>query len=339
LRRTALAALIVVSAGGAFAYSITQGTPAALDSEGTESGHVGEAFSRSELVVVTVNAHALQPREGRLRALSDAIVRRAVNGREGIGRPDVVLLQETEREGVELLAEMLNERFGGSAFTPSGPLGRDIKSKFIVDTSTNEARPFRVWTDACDARNSYLALRLRRRSDGVSYIVAGVHIPWNASMECRVRNMLETRDVLGGWDGPAVVGGDFNQRAVELQRECDPDERSGALAWWASLTTQDEPGPGFVDAARAFARRRGRAIGAQWTYEGVEPTKLCNGTTDYRRNRIDYIFVSDAPGVRIVAAGADDPGWAGEDPGTLRCAAGSACRYSDHRFVWARIAI
>lgn len=291
---------------------------------------VGDNTADEEVVVVTVNAHQFKQDAERLRtlsvALNDAPIDRA---------PDVVLLQEIEAGSVEALSGLLEDRFPGSSFEPAGPLDRSVKSKAIVNVATNEVRDSLVWTDACDDRNRYLALRLVRRGGGEAFTVAGVHIPWDSETECRKQNASLTRDTVDMWDGPSIVAGDFNQRAVVEQRECDLDESSEPQPWWDEMTS-GESSDRFADAIKVEAQRAGDPVGEQWTYEGIGPTTLCDGTTKFRRNRIDYIFVRGLP---VLDAGADDPGWAGEEPGTFNCEDETDCRYSDHRFVWARLGL
>lgn len=288
----------------------------------------GENSSAEEVVVVTVNAHQFKQDTARLRmlsvALSDASIDRA---------PDVVLVQEIEADGVEVLSGLLEDEFPGASFEPAGPLNRSVKSKAIVNVATNELRDTAVWTDVCDERNRYLALRLMGREE--VYTVAGVHIPWDAPTECRKRNAALLRSTVEMWDGPSIAAGDFNQRAVVEQRECDLEETSEPQPWFNEMTS-GESSEGFADAVKVQAQRTGDPVGEQWTYEGIGPTMLCDGTTKFRRNRIDYIFVRGMP---VVDAGADDPGWAGEEPGSYNCADEADCRYSDHRFVWARLGL
>jgi endonuclease/exonuclease/phosphatase family metal-dependent hydrolase len=297
----------------------------ASPSDGSENNNAAE-----DVIVVTVNAHQFRQDESRLRllsvALSEAFIDRA---------PDVVLLQEIEADGIEVLSGMLDDEFPGASFEPAGPLDRSVKSKTIVNAATNEVRDTAVWTDACDDRNRYLALQLMERADGDPFTVAGVHIPWDSHTRCRTQNALLIRDTVERWDGPSIAAGDFNQRAVVEQRECDLQETSEPQPWWDEMTS-GESSEGFVDAVKVEAQRAGEPVGEQWTYEGIGPTTLCDGTTAFRRNRIDYIFVRGMP---VLDAGADDPGWAGEQPGTFNCENESDCRYSDHRFVWARLGV
>ena len=283
-----------------------------------------------EVVVVTINAHQFNQDVPRLRilalALSDSSTARA---------PDVVLLQEIEADSVEVLSGLLEDEFPEAAFEPAGPLNRSVKAKAIVNVATNEVQDTVVWTDACDARNRYLALRLLRRGGEEAFTVAGVHIPWDAPTECRKQNASLIRSTVEIWDGPSIAAGDFNQRAAVEQRECDLDETSEPQPWWDEMTS-GEASEAFADAVKVEAQRAGDPVGEQWTYEGIGPTRLCDGTTKFRRNRIDYIFVRGMP---VLDAGADHPGWAGEKPGTFNCEEEADCRYSDHRFVWARLGL
>jgi len=298
----------------------------ASPSDGSENGNAAE-----DVVVVTVNAHQFKHDVSRLRllsvALSEAFIDRA---------PDVVLLQEIEGDSIEVLSGMLEDEFRGASFEPAGPLDRSVKSKAIVNVATNEIRDTAVWTDACDDRNRYLALELMERAGGDPFTVAGVHIPWDSHAQCRTQNASLIRDTVEMWDGPSIAAGDFNQRAVVEQRECDLEETSEPQPWWNEMTSGGGSSEGFVDAVKVEAQRAGDPVGEQWTYEGIGPTTLCDGTTKFRRNRIDYIFVRGMP---VLEAGADDPGWAGEEPGTFNCEDESDCRYSDHRFVWARLGV
>ncbi|MGH2778100.1 MAG: endonuclease/exonuclease/phosphatase family protein [Actinomycetota bacterium] len=308
---------------------VMSGCTSGSDANQTRSRQNGDAAH--EIVVVTVNAHQFELEANRLRTLAGALGRTLADR-----APDVILLQEIEAGGVVALARLLGAVFPGEDFEPTGPQGRHVKSKAIVNVSANDVFEFRVWTDACDERNRYLALRLVERTDESHFTVAGVHIPWDAGSVCRVRNASLIKQTVDDWDGAAtVVGGDFNQRAVEELRECDVAETSDPLPWWKEMTS-DEGSGAFSDAVKIDAQRSGESVGEYWTYEGIGPTTLCNGAEEFRRNRIDYIFVR---GADVLDAGADDPGWAGEDPGTYRCRVKTACRYSDHRFVWARLGI
>ena len=318
--------LLVLVGLSALAFSCSN------DGNGTPlpDGRDRDADPAPELVVVTVNAHQFTQDLARLRTLS-----RALSEVPTERAPDVVFLQEIEGGSVEVLSGLLKDKFPDAAFEPAGPLDKSVKSKAIVNVAENELRDTAVWTDACDERNRYLALRLTNRSEREAYTVAGVHIPWDSEAECRRRNALLIKDTVGRWDDPAVVAGDFNQRAVSEQRECDLNETSEPQPWWAELVS-GEGSSSFADAVKVEAQRRGDPVGEQWTYEGIGPTELCDGTTMFRRNRIDYIFVR---GMNVIGAGADDPGWAGRQPGTYRCDTEVDCRYSDHRFVWARLGL
>ncbi len=73
----------------------------------------------------------------------------------------------------------------------------------------------------------------------------------------------------------------------------------------------------------------------EWTHEWSGTSTLCNGTTSYRRNRIDYIFVSDT--MKPIEAHADHPGWADQDVAGLIGCTTADCKYPDHRFTWALV--
>ena len=280
----------------------------------------------AEIIVVTSNAHQFQFDKARMAVLARSI-RSASDG----DPPDVIFLQEIESIGVRELARVLNNLIPSGQLAPAGPMGRHVKAKALVNLSANEVEDFSVWNDPCAPRNRYMELRLSRRGSAQEYTAAGVHLPWDATSECREKSALVMKRRLG--TGRAVLAGDFNSRPVVEQRECDPAETSDPLAWYSILTSHGRRSA-FLDSVKEEALRMDRPVGDQWTYEGVGPTLTCDGSRDFRRNRIDYIF---ARGMSVIRAGADDPGWAGRAPGTYACSDEEECRYSDHRFVLARL--
>jgi hypothetical protein len=103
-------------------------------------------------------------------------------------------------------------------------------------------------------------------------------------------------------------------------------------------SVSDLDGGRYVDAVRSYHRSVGLELGDEWTHERRLQTVLCTGEASYRRTRIDFMFVS--ADVAVHEAHADHPGWAGPQPGTLNCEPiDPYCKYSDHRFVWARLEI
>ena len=91
----------------------------------------------------------------------------------------------------------------------------------------------------------------------------------------------------------------------------------------------------WVDAVNAVVDSD-ESMADQWTREAEERVDLCDGTKGFRRVRIDYIFVRAGS---VIDATVDHPGWAGRRPGTTRCEPSDNCKYSDHRFVWAHVAL
>lgn len=93
----------------------------------------------------------------------------------------------------------------------------------------------------------------------------------------------------------------------------------------------------YSDAVRVWHQSSGMSLADDWTHEGRKPSLLCDRTTTYRQSRIDYLFVNIA---EVLEAHSDYPGWAGPRSGhdQLR-PLHPYCKYSDQRFVWARLAI
>ena len=314
--------------GPSIAFVLAMLLAACTLSSGPGGSRVGNPDKRNldEIVVVTSNAHQFQFNEARIAVLARSI-RSASDG----DPPDVIFLQEIESVGMRELARALNDLIPAGQLAPAGPTGRLVKAKALVNLSANDVEAFSVWSDPCAPRNRYLELRLSRRGTAHEYTAAGVHLPWDATSECREKSALVMKRRLG--TGRAVLAGDFNSRPVVEQRECDPAETSDPLPWYSILTSHGRR-PAFLDSVKEEALRMDRSVGDQWTYEGVGPTLTCDGSQEFRRNRIDYIFARD---MSVIRAGADDPGWAGQAPGTYACRDEEECRYSDHRFVLARL--
>jgi len=154
------------------------------------------------------------------------------------------------------------------------------------------------------------------------------------SDDCKTRNSAELRKQLAPYDKYGSVVGDFNRRAMQLEYECDPTEDlSGPMSWYSAITEAPLGGHAYLDAVRH--RRSGLSMAQQWTFEKEAPEPICTGGLGIRRMRLDYIFVSDV--LFPIEASVDDPGWAGATPGTIGCSVAPACKYSDHRFVAARL--
>lgn len=292
-----------------------------------------------EIVYVSVNQSAELPyrRPQYLRLLAEALRSRLLGASGRLYVPDVVILYEVDDERLSLIQRFMNRSFA-SNFEMFASGSTEIKAKTLVNMTTTQPLSARTWGDVCLDDYRSPVLRFRERSSSKSFAIAGAHIPALSTHLCKERNVVKLRETLAQEKGPVLVGGDFNKRAVAEERECDPYERGPAEKWWTLMTsasTADDMA--FTDAVRQWARVRGVPPGRYWTYEGDAPVDLCDGSTGFRRSRIDYIFASE--GVEVLEAYADDPGWAGPEPGRLACARPEDCRYSDHRYVWTRAGI
>ncbi|MGH2735531.1 MAG: endonuclease/exonuclease/phosphatase family protein, partial [Actinomycetota bacterium] len=252
--------------------------------------------------------------------------------------PDVIAFQEIRPSNLEILKRLMNQRFRGGGFEIAGRTDADVK--FIINTQTVAlAGQERTWQDHClnhkfpgGEPRVFQLLPLVELSSGAPFTVAGVY--WSATYasdthDCRLRNAKEIKMQLPTDLGPAFVVGDFNTRAVETLHECDPDERSAPREWWIAMTQPAAEGRAFTDAVKSHSK----GMASEWTHEQKTPRDLCNGSKQAKRSRIDYIF---SDGAVVAEAHADEPGWAGETPGTRHFSPGW---YSDHRIVWARFVI
>lgn len=300
----------------------------------------------SELVVVAINARQNTPDAARLTELATALRARPVGSDGRFFSPDVIVVNEAPPGALVALRDQLNSSFTlPTRYEIAGVTSDDsVKGKFLVNTGGASVLGSETWIDVCEPTIRYQLVNVADRDSGRSLSVAGVHFRKNyvedgGPMTCREKNAVETRSRLAGQgtDGSAI--GDFNRRPVDVERECDPEETSPSLDWYLQMTgfsTSD--GRSYVDTVRQYHRANGLSMKDQWTQEWDATSTLCDGSTGYRRNRIDYIFVSDE--IATIEARADAPGWADPlVPGTIACTPAPACKYSDHRFVWARIAL
>lgn len=305
-----------------------------------------ETSPASELVVVTINAHQNTPDAARLSELASALHNRPVGSDGRFFAPDVIVMHETPPGVLASLRDQLNSLFASpTRYEIAGTDSDDsVKGKFLVNMGGVSVLSSQTWSDVCEPTIRYQLVNVADRDGGASLSVAGVHfrpkyIDDEGPVTCREKNALETRSRLAsqGTDGSAL--GDFNRRPVEIERECDPDETSPSLPWYTQMTAfSSTDGRSYIDTVRKYHRASGLSMNDQWTQEWDSTSTLCNGSIGYRRNRIDYIFVSDQ--VATIEARADAPGWANPlVPGAIGCSPAPACKYSDHRFVWARIAL
>lgn len=290
-----------------------------------------------KVLIVAVNAHQLNGTSvQRLRELADAIRRlreRASNGHI----PDLVFVEEIQRSTAARLARMLGDRLQARyRLVDAG--ARNLRAKALLNVGSDRLVSTKTWRDPCWPSTSFLALRMHNDATGRDFSAAGVHLPWDTSMACRVKDAARIKDELSPWEGPAFAVGDFNQRAVREHQECDRYERSAPMPWWRTMTSGSQGSSGssgFVDTVRVYSDRIHQPVGTQWTYGGISPTTLCNGRTGYRRSRIDFIFLRRVAGTDVLKAGADTQGWSGSQG----CGGAPNCTYSDHRFVWSLVSL
>ena len=294
---------------------------------------------RRELVIVTANIRQASDWSlGRLTSFANALRTRphATDGR--LYAPDIVILQEISLSQLKVLRGQLNRLFGTSYGIAGRVYGGD-KAKLLVNLATLRVEQAGMWRDVCMRQRRYQWIRVRERASGRRVLAAGVHFYNVYSDDCKLRNAVTLRRTLARHRGPVVVAGDFNRRAMWIARECDQDERSGDMPWWRAMTSWSRvDGRAYTDAVRYWGRRTGASLEDQWSWESPRLGSLCNGLPGLRRTRIDYIFVRKPAGF-VKEARVDHPGWAGVAPGVRECALFEPdCQYSDHRFVWARIA-
>lgn len=266
-------------------------------------------------------------------------------GFEGAAQaPDVVAVQEMRPSNLEILERQLRKKYGMD-YRVVGSY--DATSQIIANLTTVRLdSEVAEWDDVCLPRGApdlpeearwFQWARFVEAASGQPFVLAAVHFSNHygrtGESDCLLRNLAALRAQVDGEEAPVVVAGDFNKRPVTALRECDPDEGSDPLPWYASLTAPADGARAYSDAARAHRRALGRTMADEWTFERHRQVELCTGALGYRRARIDYIFAS---GATVAWAGADHPGWAGETPGTRNP---EIYKYSDHRFVAARLVL
>ncbi len=254
--------------------------------------------------------------------------------------PDVIITQEIRPSNLEIFEHILRQRFGIRYEIVSPP---DSAAAIIVNPrSTSLVGDVIPLSDACSSAlddrypaRQYPIARFIEQETGLNFAVVAVHFPKNpgATGDCLVRNVNQLRTVLEVEQTPTVIAGDFNHRPVRDPYECDPNETSPPLPWWAELTAPDNGGREYTDAVRQFNRQNSIRMDYEWTHEHKAKKAACTGNVHHRRSRIDYIFVADSA---VAEAHTDHPGWAGIVPGEHHP---RNFKYSDHRFVWARVAL
>ncbi len=309
-----------------------------------------------QLYVVNVNAQQREVLDVRnfrmLLDLTEAVLTRPPafdGGSDRIGAaPDVIVLEEMTASNLEIFEKLLRQR----SEVRYGIVGStSVLPKFVVNLDRvaiqGEATE---WADVCYAPlgtssdseeegapriRPYQWANFTQLDTGAPFAVAGVHFSKKYGADtgeqmCLERNIDELRRQLSATTAPTIIAGDFNKRAVESPYDCDMEQQSAPLQWWLKLTAPSE-GTVYQDAVTSYHRERGLSLEHEWTHEQKLQSLACDQSTRVRRGRIDYMFTS---GMEIASAHADHPGWAGAEPGTRHP---TNPRYSDHRFIAARL--
>ena len=258
--------------------------------------------------------------------------------------PDVLIIQEMRPSNLEIFERLLRQRFP-YRYRIVGPVDAAATMIANLETVTQVGEVVR-WSDVCtdpdnppDGRavRDYQFARFTENATGLPFVVTAMHLAKNYSMtgqsECLVRNINEMRSQLANETAPVIIGGDFNRRPVETMHECDPDEQTAPAAWWLAVTSPTDGGRAYPDAVLSWHRAKGESMADEWTHEQKASTLACDGSTRFRRGRIDYLFSS---GAVVADAHTDHPGWAGDEPGTRHP---TNPKYSDHRWLWGRFII
>ncbi|HEX2239527.1 MAG TPA: Ig-like domain-containing protein [Actinomycetota bacterium] len=257
--------------------------------------------------------------------------------------PDVIVVSEITPSNAEIFERQLRQRFDQADYRIVG--ATDTKAFVIADTFELQSVSHAVWEDECANQRvlrdqpgvrRYQQVRLKELDTGTDFTVAAIHLAKNYTFtgerDCHLRNIQKIRGQLEREQGPVLIAGDFNKRSVEVERECDPEEASSPLQWWSELVTPSN-GRAYVDAIKFWHLQHRTTMSEEWTHEQKSERTLCTGFSGRARTRIDYIFVGDAV---VAGAHTDHPGWAGPQPGTRNK---GVYKYSDHRFVWARVVL
>jgi len=287
--------------------------------------------SSPDVVVVTVNAHQRDYDNARMLELTNGIATRTP------AAPDAILVDEILGSGIASMRDRLNQAMGASYAVVGSSSG--VKVKILVDTATMKLTGTRTWPDVCDPGRVYQVITVTQRETGEHLAVAGVHFAPSfndgGSDDCKQQNAEEARRQMAAADNSGIVG-DFNKRYGADYYECNPDENGEPLPWYAAMTSPSTvDGRSYTDTVRAV--HYGRDMPSQWSWENAQPETLCTGDTGYRRARMDYIFASSQ--ITTLDAGTDQGWGAAVADGSPGCEPAPQCRYSDHRFLWARLSL
>jgi hypothetical protein len=297
-----------------------------------------------QVVVVTVNARQIfRHSRARLEQLAIALRKRPKVSDGGYLAPDVILVNEVTATDLAFVQSRMNALFSSNHYVIAGERSDEVKTKFLINGKTTSLISYRSWADSCVNHVRYQLINVKESASDNLVTVGGVHFRadyrGSGGRECRNQNAAKARERLARQGARGILLGDFNRRAMNKQRECDPEEMSRVEPWYEDMISASTiDGRSYLDAVREYNRANGLTMFKEWTHEQEDQSTLCDGATGLRRNRIDYVFIDDS--LTPLEAHADHPGWAsGSQPGVIRCRPSPECKYSDHRFVWGRIGL
>ena len=319
---------------------VVVGLCTALVAPAAVANTTASASAPGEIVVVTINAYQRTMDEARLDALANGLMTRV-----GGTAPDIILIQEIVSEPLAYLRDALNERSGTNArYEVVGRVYSEsfnVKVKALLNTKTMKFNGYKLWGDACEDKRRYQIIQATEIATGKPVAAAGVHIaPFSnpaGTEQCKIDNANKTREMMAPYDETGSIVGDFNRRAMDWEYECDANEdRSTPLQWYVDIT-MEKNGYSYQDTVRKHHWGLGLdTLKDQWTFEFPTAETLCNDTVGHRRMRMDYVFTSSS--MTVLEAHADK-GWGHlTDTGNSNCSE-AGCKYSDHRFVWARLTL
>ena len=251
--------------------------------------------------------------------------------------PDVMIFNEMRQANIEVFRRLLDQR---SKFDYEIVSAEGAEDKFLYNAQRLTPQGLaQTIVDPCRAggenARQYLLQRFTENATTTPITVVGVHFKARydetGQPQCRERNVQSVKTALTADVGAVVVGGDFNKRPVEIEGACDPNEESPSLQWYSMFTEPSDLSRAFVDVVREVHRSQNESMSSEWTFERLTKANLCDNTKAFKRSRLDYIFTA---GTTVADAHADHPGWSSDVPGEVPF---GKERYSDHRWVWARL--
>lgn len=192
--------LVLLALLGASACSMAENYPDPAGPRFAGDHRRGPAVPGPRLRVVTYNLAFGEALDTALAALHTP----------ALADPDVLLLQEMDADGVDRLARELGHAyvyFPASVQRDGDDFGTAVLSRFALTDDRKVVLPYR------DPYNDRLRAATLARLDvgGVPLSVASVHNgTLTVGLEARLRQAEVTLDALDAWEGPALVGGDFN---------------------------------------------------------------------------------------------------------------------------------